>query len=302
LKKLFVNGFNSDIRGDMPKQILEEMSRVGEFVQLPEGRMRYEVEGPEDGEVIVLIHGLAGHMHIWDKNFHELAKNGFRVIRYDIFGRGFSERIEQVHNSDLFVGQLKGLADHLYLKKPFHLMGLSMGGAVSIRFTSAYPELVKSLVLVDAFGIPTPNDPLLLITRPKYLGEALMGSVGGPFIKAATARGVKEPKKHTGFRKWFTAPMSKVRSKRALLSSLRNFMVEDHLPHIDKVESLPIKKLIVWGEHDKVLPLNYGKQLHSKIPSAKMEVFENSGHIPHYEEPERFNELVSGFVNEQMST
>lgn len=289
----------SDIRDDMPKDILEEMSRVGEFVQLPEGRMRFDIEGPEDGEVIVMVHGLAGHMHIWDKNFHELAKNGFRTIRYDIFGRGFSERVEHDHTTELFVNQLKGLVDHLKLTKPFHLIGLSMGGAVSIRFASANAEWVKSLVLVDAYGIPTPNDPIMMITRPKYLGEALIGSVGSPFIKAATIRGVKEPKKHNGFKKWFSAPMSKERSKRAVLSSLRNFMMEDHIPHIEKVERLNISKMIVWGEHDKVLPLEYGNKLHSKIPSASMVVFEDSGHIPHYEESDRFNQLVSSFIEEQ---
>jgi pimeloyl-ACP methyl ester carboxylesterase len=282
----------------MSKQILEEMGQAGEFIELPEGRMRFEVDGPEDGEVILMVHGLLGHMHIWDRNFHELAKNGFRTIRYDIYGRGFSDRVEQDHNSDLFVGQLKGLIDHLKLTEPFTLMGLSMGGAVSMRFASLYPAMVKSLVLVDAYGISTPNDPIMLITRPKYLGEALIGSVGGPFIKVATGIGVKEPKNHVGFKQWFLAPMSKERSKRAILSSLRNFMTEDLLPDINRVEVLPINKLIVWGEHDKVLPLKYGKQLHCKIPSARMEVFEESGHIPHYEEPDRFNELISGFVRE----
>jgi pimeloyl-ACP methyl ester carboxylesterase len=275
------------------------MSSAGEFVQLPEGRMRFEVEGPEDGEVILMVHGLAGHMHIWDKNFHELAKKGFRTVRYDLFGRGFSERVDNDYNSGLFVGQLKGLTDYLKLTKPFHLMGLSMGGAVSIRFTSAYPEMVKSLILVDSYGIPTPNDPIMMITRPKYLGEALIGSVGGPFIKAATMRGVKEPKLHNGFKKWFSAPMSKTRSKRAILNSLRNFMLENHIPHINRVEGLSSSKLIVWGEHDKVLPLKYGLGLHTKLPSARMEVFENSGHIPQFEEPDRFNDLIVEFLTKQ---
>lgn len=280
----------------MSKDILEQMSRVGEFVQLPMGKMRYEVDGPKDGDVIVMVHGLAGHMHIWDKNFHDLAKVGYRTVRYDIFGRGFSERIHQEHNSELYVGQLKGLMDHLGINQPFNLFGLSMGGAVSTRFTSAHPELVKSLVLVDAYGIPTPNDPIMTITRPKYLGEALIGSVGGPFIKAASVRGVKDVKKHNGFSKWFAAPMAKSRTKRSVLSSMRNFMLEDHVPHIRKVDALPINKLIVWGEHDKVLPLSYGKKLHGLMSSARLEVFEDSGHLPHYEEPERFNLLADAFL------
>jgi len=280
----------------MPKAILEQMSRVGEFVQLPEGKMRYEVEGPEDGQVVVMVHGLAGHMHIWDRNFHDFAKAGFRTIRYDIFGRGFSERVDVDHSSELYVSQLKGLIDHLGITAPFNLVGLSMGGALSIRFSSMYPTLIKKLVLVDAYGIPTPNDPLLLITRPKFIGEALIGSVGASFIKAATARGIKDQNKHKGFSKWFTAPMAQARSKRSVLSSLRNFMVEDHVPHIEKVNTQDFPKLIFWGEHDKVLPLDYGKKMHELLSSARFEVFEDSGHLPHYEEPERFNKMALDFI------
>ncbi|MFT4680757.1 MAG: pimeloyl-ACP methyl ester carboxylesterase [Granulosicoccus sp.] len=75
-------------------------------------------------------------------------------------------------------------------------------------------------------------------------------------------------------------------------------MLEDHVPHLLMLNELPIKKLLVWGEYDKVLPLSYGRRMNEKLSSATMEVFENSGHIPHYEEPEKFNELVSHFINE----
>ena len=286
----------------MSKDVLEQMSRVGQFAQLPQGKTRFEIDGPLDGDVIVMVHGLAGHMHIWDRNFHALANAGYRTIRYDIFGRGFSERVEGEHNSELYVGQLKSLLDHLGIDGPFNLFGLSMGGAVSMRFTSAHPELVKSLVLVDAYGIPTPNDPIMTLTRPKYLGEALIGTVGGPFIKAASVRGVKDVKKHVGFSKWFSAPLSKSRTKRSVLSSMRNFMLEDHIPHIERVNELPISKLIVWGEYDKVLPLSYGKKLHGLLSSAQLAVFEESGHLPHYEEPERFNELMGEFLKSRPST
>lgn len=282
----------------MPDQILEQMSRVGEFADLSTGRTRYEVEGPDSGETVVLVHGLAGHMHMWDRNFHTIADAGFRALRYDVFGRGFSERVEVEHDSKLYVSQLKELLDHLDINGKCHLVGLSMGGAVVTHFAACHPQLVKSLTLVDAFGIPTPNDPLLRLIRPKYLGEALIGSVGGTFIKALSLRGVKNKGQHKHFPKWFTAPLSTQRSKRSVLSSIRNFLMEDHLTHYAQVEKMDIPKLIVWGEHDKVLDLEYGRDLHSHVPSARFEIFEDSGHIPHYEEPERFNQLVIDFMND----
>ncbi|MBP9153065.1 MAG: hypothetical protein KBF73_12335, partial [Flavobacteriales bacterium] len=69
--------------------ILKEMEQHGAYAQLSNGKVRYEFAGPENGEVVVLIHGLIGHMHVWDNQFHFLIAQGYRVLRFDLYGRGF---------------------------------------------------------------------------------------------------------------------------------------------------------------------------------------------------------------------
>ncbi len=272
--------------------ILQEMERHGAYAELSDGKTRYEIAGPEDGEVVVLVHGLIGHMHVWDYQFKFLTEKGYRVLRFDLYGRGFSDRVKGEHGGELFMSQLSGLIKHVGINKKFHLVGLSMGGAVSTRFTSHHPELVKSIFLVDCYGIPTPDDPGIKVVQRKGIGEALIGTLGGPILKRAPIKGVYDKKKHKGFAKWFSAPMAIKGSKRALLSTLRNFMLENHVPHYERLNHLDVPKLILWGKEDAVLPFDYGKKIHALLPNARFEVFEKCGHVPQFEEPEKFNALT----------
>lgn len=280
----------------MSKTILKEMSLLGEYADLTHGRVRYQVAGPVDGSPVVLVHGLIGHMHIWDRNFDVLVGAGHRVLRMDLYGRGFSERVKHPHNTSLFVSQLDDLLVHLGMTGPVNLVGLSMGGAVITRFATTFPERVRSMLWVDSYGIPTPKNPLMRITRPPLLGEALMGALGGPILRQAPHRGVYEREKHLDFNRWFSAPLNVTGSKRALLSTLRNFMLEDHVPHFKTVNEMQIPKMLVWGRNDRVLPFEYGRKLHAFIPSSTFEVFDQSGHLPHFEEPEAFNSKAIRFL------
>lgn len=276
--------------------ILKKMEQIGDYAQLSNGKVRYELGGPENAEKVVLVHGLIGHMHVWDYQFEFLVEKGYRVLRFDLYGRGFSERLSGDHGSELFMAQMTELLNHVKFNEPFHLMGLSMGGAISTRYASHHAKMVKSLFLVDCYGIPTPNDPGIRVLKPKGIGEALIGTLGGSILKRAPIKGVFDKKKHKGFAKWFSAPLEIKGSKRALLSTLRHFMLEDHVPHYKRVDHLDFNKLILWGRHDKVLPLEYGKEVHTLMPSAEFIILENCGHVPHYEEPEEFNRIAHEFL------
>lgn len=278
--------------------ILKEMEKHGSYAQLSNGKVRYELAGPENAELVVLVHGLIGHMHVWDYQFKFLLEKGYRVLRFDLYGRGFSERVKGEYGGELYMAQLSDLIQFLKIEKKFHLVGLSMGGAISTRFASHHPEKVKSVFLVDCYGIPTPNDPGIRVVQPKLIGEALIGTLGGPILKRAPIKGVYDKKKHAGFAKWFSAPLVIKGSKRALLSTLRNFMLENHVPHYERLNHLDIPKLILWGKEDAVLPFDYGKRIHALLPNARFEVFEKCGHVPQFEEPEKFNSLTLEWLTE----
>ncbi len=88
-------------------------ARSGSFVALSDGCTHYELGGPQDGRPVALVHGFSVPYFIWDPTFRFLADSGFRVLRYDLFGRGFSDRPHLRYDIDLFCKQLRELLDIL---------------------------------------------------------------------------------------------------------------------------------------------------------------------------------------------
>ena len=83
------------VASDIEKQELNDTTHAqlgGSFTRLPSGVTHYELKGPDTGQVVVLVHGSTIPMYIWDEQVDDLAKAGFRVLRYDQYGKGFSDR------------------------------------------------------------------------------------------------------------------------------------------------------------------------------------------------------------------
>ena len=98
---------------------LDETARKqadGSFIALTDGVTHYELGGPKNGQPVVLVHGFSTPYFIFDTTFEFLVNSGFRVLRYDLIGRGYSDRPHVDYNIHLFVRQLKDLLDALELK------------------------------------------------------------------------------------------------------------------------------------------------------------------------------------------
>src|SRR3974390_3458481 len=121
----------------------------GNFIQLSDGITHYEAGGPDTGRVVVLVHGFSVPCYIWDPTYESLLKNGFHVIRYDEFGRGFSDRPDVDYNPAVYRKQLFELILTLHLRTPVSLAGVSFGAVVISDFAAHYPGLVDRLILVD---------------------------------------------------------------------------------------------------------------------------------------------------------
>ena len=89
---------------------------TGSFVKLSEGYTHYELSGPDTGKVVVLVHGFSVPYYIWDSTTAYLANAGFRVLRYDEFGRGFSDRPDKKYEAAFLRKQLTELLDSLKIQ------------------------------------------------------------------------------------------------------------------------------------------------------------------------------------------
>ena len=118
----------------------------GQFIELTAGITHYESGGVDSGKVIILVHGFSVPYYIWDGTYDSLVKAGFHVIRYDEFGRGYSDRPEVVYDPVLYRTQLHDLITSLKLQAPVSIAGVSFGGAVVSDFVVHYPQMVKKII------------------------------------------------------------------------------------------------------------------------------------------------------------
>ncbi len=119
-------------------------SLPGQFISLPDGVTHYALDGPQDGPLVVLVDGFSIPMFSWERNVPALTAAGFRVLTFDLYGRGYSDRPDGPYNLDLFVRQIDELLTALKIDRPVDLVGLSMGGYITAGFANRYPDRVRA--------------------------------------------------------------------------------------------------------------------------------------------------------------
>ena len=269
----------------------------GSFIPLSDGCTHYEIGGPQGGQPIILVHGFSVPYFIWDPTFKFLTESGFHVLRYDLFGRGFSDRPRARYNIDLFCKQLRELLVTLDFER-INLMGLSMGGPITASFTTRYPQTVQKLVLVDPAGARPITFLHLLkaLTTPGF-GELAFGLLG----RGQMARSVKSdfynPAHVKAFVKRYMVQTKYKGFMRALLSTIRSGMLGDFSSTYHKIGELGTPTLLFWGRNDKTVPFAHSDDIRLAIPQAEFHPIENCGHIPHYEEPDRVNKILKDFFS-----
>lgn len=282
------------------KKTLDDASRAQlgrDFIQLSDGFTHYEIGGPEQGPPVVLVHGFSVPSFIWKPTYLALTEAGFRVLRYDLFGRGYSDRPEKKYNLELFTRQLNEIIKSTALQSPASLIGLSMGGLVAVNFTNCYRRKVDNLVLIAPAGFPlTQRLPFWLLRIP-VLGELLAWLLGNGRMLKAIANDVYDPKLVDQFTDSFRPQMEYKGFKRALLSTMRDGMLGDYSKLYQRVGQKSPVALLIWGRQDQTIPFAHSQYILDAIPRINFLPVENAGHIPHYEQRELVNKRIIGFLS-----
>lgn len=269
----------------------------GSFIQLSDGVTHYELSNVEAENTVVLAHGFSVPYFIYDPTFEFLTQAGFRVVRYDLFGRGFSDRPETRYNIDLFVRQLGDLLDALHFTQPVTLVGLSTGGPITTVFTARHPERVNKLVLIDPIGANRlPFERILKLATMPIVGETVMGWIGINGMYKIIASDFLERRLVEEFQPRYILQMRYKGFKRAILSTIRNHMLDSFLDDYQRVAKLGKPVLLFWGRNDPTVPFRHSDTLREAIPNIEFHAIENCGHIPHYEKPEEVNPILLEFL------
>jgi pimeloyl-ACP methyl ester carboxylesterase len=269
----------------------------GSFIQLSDGFTHYDLSNPKAENIVVLVHGFSVPYFIYDPTFEFLTQSGFCVLRYDLFGRGFSDRPETRYNIHLFIRQLGDLLDALHFTQPVTLVGLSTGGPITAAFTALHPERVNKLVLIDPIGAkPLPILPLLEVAAMPIVGETIIGLLGSEGMVKKIASDFFERELVEEFQAQYLAQMHFKGFKRAILSTIRNHMLDSFIDYYQRVGKMEKPVLLFWGRNDTTVPFKHSDTLRKAIPNIEFHAIEHCGHIPHYEKPEEVNPILLEFM------
>jgi pimeloyl-ACP methyl ester carboxylesterase len=266
----------------------------GNFIELSHGQVHYQLCGPAEGPLVVLVHGFSVPSFVWDPTFDALFSQGFRVLRYDLYGRGYSDRPDAAYDRKLYVEQLDELLSALDVEGPVDLVGLSMGGPVIASFTVEHPEKVARLVFVDPFVGPVDAG---LVTVPG-IGDYLVVVLLARTLPDRLAEDFYDPEKVPDWKGRFREQMRYRGFRRALLRSLRTFMAEDFSHLYTNLGSLGKPTLVVWGRHDQTVPFTHSERIAAAL-RAELVVVEEAGHTPHLERPEVFEPELMMFLRRE---
>jgi pimeloyl-ACP methyl ester carboxylesterase len=292
---------------DLPT--LDETARLripknirGEFVRLSDGVTHYQWQGAQDATPIVLVHGFSNASYTFSRVADFLADQNFRVLTYDLYGRGLSDRPDLPYDLELFDRQLTELLDAEDLDQPFHLLGYSFGGAIVANFAATRPERLKSIIFIAPAGsAPPPSEGgvsyfVSALTTP-ILGDWVM-QVLGPQLAGGARGAISDTSLPDRF--WILSDQQERYAGHygALLSTIRKAPVFGGAAEIyKKVGTTDIPVFTIWGEDDYQVAFAQWVDLKRYIPQLEIHAVPNVDHSLPYAQPDLVNAALMDWMS-----
>jgi pimeloyl-ACP methyl ester carboxylesterase len=239
----------------------------------------YQWLGGVRGPVVVCIHGLTTPSPVWYAIAGGLAKLGYRVLVYDLYGRGFSDAPRGAQDGEFFATQLADLLDHQGLTEDVTLMGYSMGGSIATHFAAAHPNRVRRLILLASGGMWLREDKVTEASRRmSLLGDWLHAVVGASSDRQRLRSQLGQAFDVEGIIELQLAEYQSRGFLRSVLSSRRHMLndfQEDQHRTIGR-DGIPV--IGIWAEHDDVIPLKSLGTLTQWNRSVRQEVISEADH------------------------
>ncbi|WCT10765.1 alpha/beta fold hydrolase [Mucilaginibacter jinjuensis] len=277
---------------DKEKKELTDADRKkagGEYIKLSKGITHYQIAGPDTGKTIILIHGFSVPYYIWDGTFEYLVSQGFRVVRYDMYGRGFSDRPYITYRKDVYIDQLTELISALKLRTPLSIAGISFGGGVTTDFTCLHPELVDKVILIDpTYKDKRPNVPQFVTIFEEAItpDDRAMGQLSD----------FKYPQNHPDWVDKYKVQMEYKNFRWALASTEYNYHY--NAPESNACLNTKHKPvLLIWGKEDHTVPFKYSDSIRSVLKTDFFPV-PDAGHLPSIEKADTVNAKILAFLRQ----
>src|SRR6266536_6192624 len=248
------------------------------------------IAGPVTAPHVVFVHGLGCPLATWSLNLPAFAEQ-FRICALDLIGAGSSAKTATDYSVPALAEFLARFLDALGPDwKRVSIVGHSLGGAVALAFAGSYPQRVERLVLVDSAGLgPEIERTVLDLVRSKPTHENLRAELTYFFaqpgmVQQALVDQLYQQRTQPGAHEALVATSDAAFGDGQQRLDLRDTLV-----------GLNIPVLVVWGDADAVIPVAHAQEA-KRASRSLLEVFAASGHCPHIERAEAFNQLVLSFL------
>jgi len=253
-------------------------------------KIRYLEAGDKKDNPILFIHGLGSASDRW-MMIPETLSSHFHSIAMDLPGFGKSDKPATLdYTIDQFRDMILSFLKEISIDSKITLIGHSLGGYIASEIAIQNPNQVKNLILIDSSGMLTKPTPIL----EEYLSAAMNPTKNN--VRKAFEKMVADPQRIPdqlvdGFIKRIQMPNAKYSFQATLENSATT---QIGLDRMQKISNLPT--LIIWGLHDKVIPLSHSKFFKENIEGSMLEIVDDAGHAPFAEKPKEVTEILKNFL------
>jgi pimeloyl-ACP methyl ester carboxylesterase len=262
------------------------------YIEVNNARLYYEDYG-EGNETIVFGHGMLFNLRMFDEQVAALKSN-YRCVLFDFRGQGKSEVSSDGYDMDNLAVDVSSLIKELKCD-PCHFVGFSMGGIVAMRIAYRYPELIKSLLLIDTSSEPEPDagqfryKMMLWVARNIGL-KPIANKVISILFRPAFLKDPERKALRSIWKKHFLSN-SRTGIVRAVQGVFARPGITDMLPKIE------VPTLILWGDQDDLSDREKAEIMNKNILNSELKIIPRAGHMSPIEEPAKVNELIIEFLN-----
>ena len=265
----------------------------GEYVQLSKGYTYFE-EANSNSAIgnVVLVHGFSVPSYIMRTTFNSIKERGFRVIMMDLYGRGYSDNPNLPQTDELRATQVIELMKSRGIEKA-SIVGLSNGGRIISKIADIEPELIKDLFYIASSGFYSYEE---VNDKEVYQEEIDNMILKYPEMAKGQVNDFFEGDKYPNWITQYEELQTHVGFARALISTTKNLVTLDDIHK--KIDSLNIPVYTFWGEFDNVVVYDEFKDRLNKVfPNRKEFFITKSGHLPHMENQEEFENIFFKYLS-----
>jgi len=262
------------------------------------GRFTRILQGGLEGPPVILLHGLSARADRWKLNVDVLGTAGLRAIAVDLPGHGLAAKGRGFDYSAAGYSRwLDALLQSLQIPRSV-IVGTSFGGLVAMRYAADFPERVAGLMAVGAIGL-VPAGLERRMRTVQWLKE-----MGREQIRDRLRRGLLRPELVTDElveEDWRVNNSPGADEAFEELGRYYEESIDDDAaaPRLAAAgTSFPVH--LVWGANDVSVSLEYGEAARRLLPGTPLDLLENCGHFPYWEQPQAFNALLIRFVERCM--